>query len=275
MKLLPQVREIFELIAQDDLADVFGHAAHAEIYEMAELVQRLGIRKAFVDHPFSPFVALSVAQMKELTGSGIYMNFTFDELSPLLGLNPAVMCSAIQELGTEYVTLSSDCGEPLFPNSVEAMRQIRAYMCAFGLSHEEVNRISITNPGKIVGVVPSGRAATGSGAERIGSASPMISRGSVPQTDLLQIRGGLMGRQPRAAVQADEHRPAAPATRQARPRPRCVRPRSAGPRGPRTAAAWPRSPQSLPGPPEFRAGAQPAWRARGRRAAAHARSPAE
>jgi predicted urease superfamily metal-dependent hydrolase len=162
MKLLPQVRAIFELIAEHDLAVVFGHTTHAEIYEMAELVQRLGIRKAFVDHPFSPFVALSVAQMKELTGVGIYMNFTFDELSPLLGLNPAVMCSAIQELGTDYVTLSSDCGEPLFPNSVEAMRQIRAYMNAFGLSQDEVDRISITNPGKIIGLVPSGLAATAS-----------------------------------------------------------------------------------------------------------------
>jgi hypothetical protein len=156
MKLLPQVREVFEVVADHDVAVVFGHATHAEIYEMAEQVQRLGIRKAFVDHPFSPFVALSVAQMKELTRLGIYMNFTFDELSPLLGLNPAVMCSAIQELGTHHVTLSSDCGEPLFPNSIEAMRQIRAYMCAFGLSREEVDEISITNPGKIVGLVPSG-----------------------------------------------------------------------------------------------------------------------
>jgi predicted urease superfamily metal-dependent hydrolase len=154
MKLLPQVREVFEVIADNDLAVVFGHATHAEIYEMAEHVQRLGIHKAVVDHPFSPFVALSVPQMQELTAVGIYMNFTYDELSPLLGLNPAVMCSAIQELGTEYVTLSSDCGEPLFPNSVEAMRQIRAYMCAFGLSREQVDRISVTNPGKIVGVAP-------------------------------------------------------------------------------------------------------------------------
>jgi hypothetical protein len=157
MQLLPRVREVFEVIADNDVAVVFGHATHAEIYEMAEQVARLGIRKAVVDHPFSPFVALSVAQMKELTAAGVYMNFTYDELSPLLGLNPAVMCSAIQELGTEYVTLSSDCGEPLFPNSVEAMRQIRAYMCAFGLSREEVDRISVTNPGKIVGDTPGDR----------------------------------------------------------------------------------------------------------------------
>jgi hypothetical protein len=52
----------------------------------------------------------------------------------------------------QYVTLSSDCGEPLFPNSVEAMRQIRGYMRAFGLSAEEVDTTTIRNPEKLVGL---------------------------------------------------------------------------------------------------------------------------
>jgi hypothetical protein len=51
----------------------------------------------------------------------------------------------------ERVILSSDAGEPLFPNSVEAMRLIRAYMRAYGLSDEEVRRVSVVNPGAIVG----------------------------------------------------------------------------------------------------------------------------
>jgi hypothetical protein len=62
------------------------------------------------------------------------------------------MCAAIRAVGVDYVTLSSDCGEPLFPNSVEAMRQIRGYMRAFGLSAEEVDVASITNPAKLVGI---------------------------------------------------------------------------------------------------------------------------
>lgn len=150
--LLPQVQDIFRVIADRDVAVVFGHATHPEIFAMAEQVERLGIRKALVDHPFSPFVALTVQQMKDLTRAGIYMNFTYDEISPLLGLNPAIMCQAIQTLGTEYVTLSSDTGEPLFPNSVEAIRQLRAYMCAFGLTADDVHQISAINTAKVVGL---------------------------------------------------------------------------------------------------------------------------
>lgn len=146
------VADVFKVIADYDRAVSFAHATHPEIFAMAELVDKLGIKKAFIDHPFSPFVDLSLDQMRQLTSAGIYMNFTYDEISPLLGIDPALMCATIRELGTDYVTLSSDAGEPLFPNSVECMRLIRGYMRAFGLSDDEIHKISSTNPAKILGI---------------------------------------------------------------------------------------------------------------------------
>ncbi|MFI5267568.1 MAG: DUF6282 family protein [Chloroflexota bacterium] len=151
-KLANDVQDVFRVIADKDVAVFFGHATHPEIFAMAEQVEKLGIKKAVVDHPFSPFVDLSVEQMRQLNKAGIYMNFTYDEISPLLGVDPAIMCKTIQALGTQYVTLSSDCGEPLFPNSVEGMRQIRAYMRAFGLTDQEVEQISVDNPARVAGL---------------------------------------------------------------------------------------------------------------------------
>jgi hypothetical protein len=90
--------------------------------------------------------------MKQLAGAGIYLNFTYDELSPLLGVDPARMYEAIRAVGVEHVTLSSDAGEPLFPHTVECMRLIRSYMGAFGLSEDELRTVSITNPARVVGV---------------------------------------------------------------------------------------------------------------------------
>jgi hypothetical protein len=151
-RLKERVVEVLKVVADCDVALSFAHATHAEIAELAEQVDKLGIRKAFVDHPFSPFVDLTLEQMKQLTAIGIYMNFTYDEISPLLGVDPAKMCATIQALGTDYVTLSSDAGEPLFPNTVECIRLIRGHMRAFGLSDGEIQAISSTNPAKIVGL---------------------------------------------------------------------------------------------------------------------------
>jgi len=150
-KLKPEIREIIHIVAEFDAALFFGHATHREIFAMAEEVDKLRFKRAVVDHPFSPFVDLSTEQMQQLAGVGIFLNFTYDELSPLLGVDPFKMYQAIRSVGVDHVTLSSDGGEPLFPNSVECIRQIRAYMRAFGLSDEEVHRVSSVNPAIIVG----------------------------------------------------------------------------------------------------------------------------
>ncbi|GLZ27876.1 hypothetical protein Lesp02_00660 [Lentzea sp. NBRC 105346] len=152
-RLKPEYREIFRMAADHDVMISFAHATHPEIWEMAELVRDLGITKAIVDHPFSPFLDLSLEEMRELTSAGIYMNFTYDEISPLLGVDPAEMCRTIQALGTHHVTLSSDAGEPLFPNTVEALRLLRAHMRAFGLTDDEVHETSSINPSKIMNAV--------------------------------------------------------------------------------------------------------------------------
>lgn len=151
-RLLPEVREIVRLCADTGTALFFGHATHREIYALAEEAQKVGLRRAVVDHPFSPFIDLSVEQMKELSSARLLFNFTYDELSPLLGVDPRLMCEAIRAVGVEHFTLSSDAGEPLFPDSVEAMRLVRGYMEAFGLTPEELRTLCTRNPARVVGL---------------------------------------------------------------------------------------------------------------------------
>jgi hypothetical protein len=148
--VLSEVREIIRTCADRDVALFFGHATHKEIYKLADEVDMVGLRRVVIDHPFSPFINLSIDQMKELSRRGILFNFTYDELSPLIGVDPRLMYEAIREVGPENFTLSSDAGEPLFPDSVEAMRLIRAYMEAFGLTQEELYTVCTRNPAKVV-----------------------------------------------------------------------------------------------------------------------------
>lgn len=151
--LKPEVREIVRMCADGDVALFFGHATKAEIFLLAEEVDRLGFDRAVIDHPFSPFIDLSVEEMKTLARADILFNFTYDELSPLLGVDPQLMYDAIRTVGPAHFTLSSDAGEPLFPDSVESMRLIRAYMEAFGLREDELYTLCTRNPARVVGLV--------------------------------------------------------------------------------------------------------------------------
>lgn len=150
--LKPEVKEIVRMCADRDVALFFGHSTHKEIYQLAEEVNRIGLKRAVIDHPFSPFLNLSPDMMKELAPVGIFFNFTWDELSPLLGVDPQIMYNTIREVGVEHFTLSSDAGEPLFPDSVEAMRLVRGYMEAFGLDPDELYTVCTKNPAKVVGL---------------------------------------------------------------------------------------------------------------------------
>jgi len=149
-ELIGEVREIVRICADEGAALFFGHATHREIYKLAEEADKAGLERAVIDHPFSPFINLSVDQMKELSKVGILFNFTYDELSPLLGVDPQLMYNAIREVGPEHFTLSSDAGEPLFPDSVESMRLVRAYMEAFGLTEDELYTVCTRNPARVV-----------------------------------------------------------------------------------------------------------------------------
>lgn len=150
-KLKPEYDEAIRMIADHGRAFSFGHCTHPEIWEIARLLDKLKFKRAFIDHPFSPFVNLSVAQMKELATVGITFNFTYDELSPMMGIDPNRMYQTIRTVGVDHFTLSSDAGDTLFPNSVEALRQISGYMIAYGMGAAEIDRMCRVNPARIVG----------------------------------------------------------------------------------------------------------------------------
>jgi hypothetical protein len=152
-RLKPDYAEAIRMIAHYGRALFYGHPTHPELWAVTELVQNLGCTRAVIDHPFSPFVNLTIEEMRQAADAGITLNFTYDEISPLLGVDPAKMYSAIRAVGPEHFTLSSDCGEPLFPNSVEAMRQLSGYMLAFGLTPDELEMLVARNPARIVDAV--------------------------------------------------------------------------------------------------------------------------
>jgi len=63
---------------------------------------------------------------------------------------PTTSYTAIRAIGVEHAILSSDAGEPLFPDSVECMHLMRGYMRGFGLNEAELYRVTVTDPQAIV-----------------------------------------------------------------------------------------------------------------------------
>src|SRR5206468_12399627 len=112
----------------------------------------LNFRQAFIDHPYGPQVGLELEDLAPFAAAGIHLNFTYDELSPLLGVDPEVMMTAIRTVGPEHFTLSSDGGNPLLPGAVDALSTLVRYALAYGMSEAEVHQMTVDNPRQVLGL---------------------------------------------------------------------------------------------------------------------------
>ena len=52
-ELKTEVKEIVRICADRNIALFFGHATHKEIYKLAEEVDKVGLKRAVIDHPLS------------------------------------------------------------------------------------------------------------------------------------------------------------------------------------------------------------------------------
>jgi hypothetical protein len=150
--LKPVVKDILRLAADKGVAVSFAHSSRPEMEALAEECGRLNYHQAFIDHPYGPQVGLEFDELKPFAEAGIWFNFTYDELSPLLGVDPQVMMGTVKAIGPEHFTFSSDGGNPLLPGAVEALDTLVRYGKAYGLTDDELRAITVDNPRKVLGL---------------------------------------------------------------------------------------------------------------------------
>jgi hypothetical protein len=151
--LLPEVKEVLEVIARHNLTLATGHSSPAEDLMLIREAKRAGVRRIVVTHAMLPPVRMNVAQMKEAAGLGAYLEFVYNALiGPGKSLTVEEYAAALRAVGPEYCILSSDLGQagnPLHPDGLAAFfRALREQ----GFSEQEVGRMARTNPARLLGL---------------------------------------------------------------------------------------------------------------------------
>lgn len=140
-RLLPEIRDTVRLCADHGVSLSFGHLSPDEMEALAAETGAIGYTRAFIDHPFSEVFDLDIPKLKRWAAAGVRFALTWDELSPLLGVDPQDMVGAIREVGPEHFMLSSDAGIPLLPQTVEAYRLLAATLRAYGMTEPEMRQL--------------------------------------------------------------------------------------------------------------------------------------
>ena len=151
--LLPEVKEVLALIAKNKLTLATGHSSPQEDLLLIRAAKDLGVSRIVVTHAMLPPVKMNVEQMKQAAAMGAYLEFVYNALlGPNKSFEMPEYAAAIRAVGPEHCILSSDLGQagnPLHPDGLEAFfRGLRGQ----GFSAAEIDRMSKTNPARLLGL---------------------------------------------------------------------------------------------------------------------------
>ena len=153
--LVPELGPILETIAKNGMILATGHLSPEEGLALIPEARKAGVEKIVVTHPAASFVNYSTDQMREALSQGAaYLEHVFNDCTPQVAnpLPPSALGDAIRVIGPEYCIMSTDSGQVVNPPPVKVMTWYIKEMLQYGLSLRAIRTMTITNPGRILGL---------------------------------------------------------------------------------------------------------------------------
>ncbi len=158
-KLLPDVLEVLDLIAEHDLALATGHSSPEESLMLIREARKRGIDKILVTHPLPPPVAMPVEMQKEAARLGALLEYP---VGTALAAYPSwkipaderfnAYVEAMRAVGVENVVLSSDLGQPMNPLHTDGLVGFIGKLLGAGFTQADIDKMTKSNPARLLGL---------------------------------------------------------------------------------------------------------------------------
>ena len=156
--LLPETIALLETIASAPIRDsnaklalATGHVSAEEALLVIREAKRRGIERIVATHAIGHPIDMNMAQMKEATALGAYIEFVVGFLSgSRASFTVQQYYDAIRELGPARVILSSDGGQSNRPFPDDLIAQAAYDLRALGLSDAELRTMMVDNPASLL-----------------------------------------------------------------------------------------------------------------------------
>lgn len=156
-KVLPQVKEILQIVKEFDIVLASGHLTPREIFALVAEAKSVGLSKLVITHALQAHLieaALTDDQIKELAQSGAYIEHSFWGLLPAVAeVAPQRIVESVRATGAERCIMSSDLGQDYGPPAPEGIRMFIATLLKNGLTEKEVETMVKTNPARLIGLL--------------------------------------------------------------------------------------------------------------------------
>jgi len=147
-KLLPQISQICDLIAQGDVILGTGHLCLKEIKLLVDEALKRGVKKILMQHP-EFLINATLEEMVEMADKGVFIEHSM--VFYIKGtIDKEYLLEMVRKVGAERTVLGSDLGQIGNPLPLEGIRSCVKLMLELGISEEEIDLMIRKNPAKLL-----------------------------------------------------------------------------------------------------------------------------
>ncbi len=155
-ELLPEAKEILDMVAEADIILATGHLSAKESEILVREAKEIGVKKILINHPEFEVVNMSMEDQKKMAKMGAYLEHTFLQLTPMWHtLSPDAFAEIIGKVGTEHSILATDLGQIHNPPPVEGMRVFIQILLEKGMNPQDIEIMVKKNPAKLLNLESS------------------------------------------------------------------------------------------------------------------------
>ncbi|MHB1416602.1 MAG: DUF6282 family protein [Chloroflexota bacterium] len=153
-QLLPQVKEIVDLIGKANVVLATGHISPEETAAVVELARDVGLRKIVITHPEADFLAIPVEAQVALAGPGVFFERCYISTQAGGPRAPTLadVAAQIRRVGVRSTVLSTDFGLAASPAPPDGLRAYLAGLLGLGFSWNELRHMAADNPAELLGL---------------------------------------------------------------------------------------------------------------------------
>ncbi|MEX2303287.1 MAG: DUF6282 family protein [Bryobacterales bacterium] len=149
-KLLPEVYEVFKIMARENLALATGHATPENTLLLIREARKAGIDRIIVTHPIN---RMSLEQQQEAAKMGAYLEYCYGTTLEYAGKGRRTLAEyakLMKALGAEHCIMSSDLGNAVNPVHPAGIKTYIAGLLAAGISESEIDIMLRRNPARLL-----------------------------------------------------------------------------------------------------------------------------
>ena len=152
-KVVPEMKEILRIIADNDLVLATGHYPSNESMVLIEEALKLGVKRIQVVHPDEYTSRWTIKEMKEWARPEI--KFEIGAVGVLRVHAPEGQgwyLRMIKELGADHIVYTSDLGQNVNPPCDQGTRDTIKRLLGMGITPEEMSKILKKNTQEFLGL---------------------------------------------------------------------------------------------------------------------------